>query len=42
MSIRFVTVSFPLVLLVYSSYGQSPAKDVHIRSSSYWSAYEGR
>ena len=42
MNCRLGAGSFLSIVCAYSAYGQPPADGVHIRNSSYWSAYEGR
>ena len=42
MPIRHASLWLLCILGACLSYGQSPADGVHVRSGSYWSAYEGR
>ena len=42
MNCRLGAAPFVLILGAFPAYGQQPPGEVHVRNSSYWSAYEGR
>ena len=42
MNCRRGAAPFLFLLCGYSAYSQLPPNEVHVRNSSYWSAYEGR